>query len=865
MLSPRFRLEFPAACLTLAWAVIAFLDLPAAGGPPASGKGVQPRVDRYGDVLPPGAVARLGTIRFRQASWTSSVACSPDGKWLATADERVVRLWDAATGKDVREYRGPTDAVRSVAYSPDGKTIAAGAIDETVFVWDAATARELHRFKGQRVKLFSFERTIQVAFAPGGKALVSCGADETIRLWDLTTGKELRRFQGHEAHVWAVAFSADGRTLAAFATKAKRAAEANRPGEIRVWDVATGEPVAHWRLADDVAVVAFAPDLKTLVTSLRLGPGPFVLKLWDVATGKHLRSLPEDPAAVAFSADGKILVSVKGERFRRWDVATGKELATFANPHPRAFERFAFCPDGKTFVCWDGRNTVYFCDATTGKELRRFDGPDRGVQTVAFSPDGQFVASGGGSDVRLWEVTTQRQVRRFPGEPSNPVIGLSFYPDGKALFGSVFKGSVRRWDLDGGRELRHVLGEGVSWTTALTGDGKLLAARDPLTRRLTLWDTASWKPRHVWEPATNLGSTLAFSPGGTTLAGGGGKAISLWDVATGRQLPPVGPFPRWVTRVVFSPDGRLLAGVDWYDKIYLWETATGLLRTVLDTGGNVWSVVFSPDGRLLATTNSGVYRRTPQPGEGDGNADADKVCLLDVATGKVVHRFGSHRGPVGAVAFSPDGKLLASGSWDTTTLLWDVAAVRRRAEPLAGRPDARELDALWGDLAGADGAKAHRAVWVLAAAAERSLPFLKERLRPVPVPDPGRLARLLADLDSDRFPIRQKAGQGLESLRGAEERALRAALAAPRSVEFRRRVEQMLAKLEGPVHLPAVRREVRVVEVLEHAATAEARAFLAELGRGAPGARLTREALAALLRANRQPSASHPQPGKGNP
>ncbi len=853
MTPSHFRLPLHVvACLMLAWVVLVFLDLPAAGGPPASGKGVQPRVDRYGDVLPPGAVARLGTIRFRQAGRVAHLACSPDGKWVATVNGKVVRLWDMATGKEVRQYRGHADWIRCLAYSPNGKVIAAGAADESILVWDAATGKKVQRLTGQKEKESAgFGRRMLVTFSPDGKALATRGGDETIRLWDVATGKEVWRFEGHPEHVWSIAFSADGRNLAAFAST-PYGTEEMKPGWIWVWDVATGKDVRRWRLPDsDVCLVALSPDLKTLVTCLRFG-GPRELKLWDVATGKHVRSLSEYPRALTFSADGKALVSARDDRFRVWEVATGKVMRTVKNPFPQGFEHFAFCPDGKTFVCWGYRNAPLFCDATTGEQVRRFGGHSHTVSAVAFSRDGKLLATGGGQDVRLWEVAAWRQVRKFDGGRGSFVALLAFSHDDKTLLAELVNHKVCAWEVAGGGEVPGVPGRSQVRHLTISPDGKRMAAAGELINEkqsIALWDLPSWKRLNVWQPNQEWVSARGFSPDGKLLAlSGGAKSILLYDVTRGRELSPVGKHARWVTGVNFSPDGRLLVGVEWHEKIHLYETATGLPRAVLDTGGNVSSVAFSPDGRHLAAVNDGTFRRASPDGKTDGNEGADKVCLLDVATGKVVHCVGSHPGGVASVAFSPDGKLLAVGSWDTTTIVWDVGGVLRGAASPPVRLDGRLLQTLWGDLAGADGAKAHGAVWALAAVPAQSLPFLKERVRPFPVPEPRRLAQLLADLDSGRFAVREKAGRELEGLTGLAGKVLRAALASPRSIEFRRRVELLLARLDGPVQYPEVRRALRVVEVLEHVGTAEARAFLAELSRGAPGARLTREALVALRR-----------------
>jgi hypothetical protein len=241
---------------------------------------------------------------------------------------------------------------------------------------------------------------------------------------------------------------------------------------------------------------------------------------------------------------------------------------------------------------------------------------------------------------------------------------------------------------------------------------------------------------------------------------------------------------------------------------------------------------FSPDGRVLVV-------RAPDR----------SVRVWDVEGGKEVGQFKGHDGRVETVGFSPDGKTVVTGSADTTMLLWDAAALRKDlpARQAAALPDGA-ADGLWTDLVGEDAGKAGQSVLKLAAAPRQAAAFLGERLKPAAAIDRQKLDRCLADLESDRFAVRQDAIANL--LKAGEQAvpALQKVLAAQPALETRLRVEELLDKLTGGTLTAEQLRLVRAVEALEKMGTPDARGVLRALAGGAPGALPTREARAALDR-----------------
>jgi hypothetical protein len=312
--------------------------------------------------------------------------------------------------------------------------------------------------------------------------------------------------------------------------------------------------------------------------------------------------------------------------------------------------------------------------------------------------------------------------------------------------------------------------------------------------------------------------------------------VCLWDLSNGRHVRQVGGMDMAAGLIAFSPDGRMLATAGPDRPLQLWEVQTGKERCRLV--GNEWQgigcIAFSPRRRLLAVVA--------------GYPAAGQILLVDLASGKKLRPLRGHEGDVRCLSFSPDGTLLASGSADTTALVWDAAGFTRGrpAAPGAGRDPA----ALWEGLADADAARAYRALWGLVAAPEEAVPLLRERLRPVPPAD-TRIRGRIAELGSTDFATREKATRELKALGELARPALEELLESKPEPEVLRRARRLLEQAAAPPSRQQLR-QARAVEALEYIGSAEARRLLQELAGGAPGARLTEEAGASLRRLERR-------------
>ena len=370
---------------------------------------------------------------------------------------------------------------------------------------------------------------------------------------------------------------------------------------------------------------------------------------------------------------------------------------------------------------------------------------------------------------------------------------------------------------------------------------RLLTGWDPATRKqlfrrrlpgMDSWNAVSTDARLL---------ALAHPSSGRILPPAGQGPMRLEDLATGKQLLSFPSLDGQTWPVAFSPDGRLLASVNSNNKhhiagdptktgrsLVLWEVATAAEILSLPLGGSQSRFALSPDGRLLALA-----------------APAQDIVVWNLAQGREVRRFKDLDAEITSLAFTPDSQRLVSGLADSTLLIWDATDP---APPKAAKLTADAIAKAWDDLAGADAPRAFRAQGVLVSDPDATLALFQKQLKPVRPADVRRLQKLIDDLESQQFPVRNAANKELEDLGGLAAARLRQALSKNSSLEMRRRIETLLDKLNGVVTRPELLRAIRAVAVLESLASPESRKLLGTLVQGDPDARLTLEATGALKR-----------------
>jgi WD40 repeat protein len=786
--------------------------------------------------LPRSALLRIGFSELRHGARIRAIAFLPEGKTLVSGSaDGVVCLSSAGTGRRLRSLPVFLSRAWTTCFSRDGKLLASSCANEkgthSLHIRDLASGNVVHHLVDARTLAGC------LAFSPDGRTLAAGGSDSVVRTWDVKTGKGLHTFARHASPIHAIAFSPDGKTLASCGDD-----------QVRLHDPATGKPKTMiGPPRGGYEAIAFSADSRFLALTRDRKP----LDLWEIATRRRVRTFKGHTGALqslAISPNGKLIAGGDGHAIHLWDLANGKLLRSLPGRWQYGGDDLAFSADSKLLAVV-ADNVLRLWDATTG-EVRHPRVVENGpVRVVQFSANGRTLATSGGRTVCLWDATSGKRLHRFPDLPSEK-LALGFGQTDKVL--NVWEPSIGVRRIDGRtgkvRELwpadeKQKNAAGVS----LTPDGRTLLAwsEGRTDQGLRGWVVRGDIPTRKWGDMTNLEEwagtlatfdrqaphAVAFSSDGRLLAEAGGLAerfIRCWDTRTGKarvRIEVLGSDrPGPIRTLAFSADGRILAAGTEEGTISVWETGKGrLIARMIGHTGKVRALAFAPDGRMVA------------------GGDHRSIRLWEVATGRERCLFRPDNGAVSSLCFGSRGAILASGSEDTTVLLWDVWG--SRSLPPAPSP----FETMWQALGDIDAEPGFLAMQGWRQTGAGGIRQLQARLRPVAALDPKLVSRLLTDLDSEDFHEREAASRQLEALGDRIAGDLEKALAARPSLEVRRRIGRLVAQLgKGPSAEEL--RSWRAVEVLEQMGSPEAKRLLVLLAAGAADARLTREAKAALAR-----------------
>ncbi|MCM6775369.1 hypothetical protein NDR87_16175 [Nocardia sp. CDC159] len=552
---------------------------------------------------------RVRRATLGHPAWLRTVSFSPDGHTLATGgDDQLVVLWNVDTGLPVAHLPGHTGRVKTLAFSADGQVLASAGADRTVIVWDLKNKVPLVRLDGHAGAVQT------VAFSPDARIVATGSADQTIGLWDRESGARLATLAGHTQSVDSVAFSPDGATLAS----------ASPDQTVRLWDVGRRAAVTTLRgHTAEARTVAFSPDGRTLAS----GGHDLTVILWDVEhrrlrarlTGhsNYIYSLefhPRLPLLASAEENGRILL---------WDP-TRVPLSG----HDESVTALAFGPDGALLASTSTDRRVLLWDWRRQRALAAIEGQRAPVNAAAFSPDGRTLVLGGGSPAHATGVDDNFLSIWDVGDPAAPVKvadlighrdqvrGVAFSPDGQTL-ASVGSDGMMLWDVRSAARLATLCHGDYLRDVRFSPDGRTLAALTAYNHTALLFDVAT-RTRTATLTHSGLPRELAFSPDGRVLATvGTDRSIILWDPRSAAQLATL-PQAQTLLSVAFSPDGSRLAAGGVEGTIQLWEVASRThLATLAGHSGPITSVRFGPDGKTLASagTDKTIIRWDTDPGE----------------------------------------------------------------------------------------------------------------------------------------------------------------------------------------------------------------------------------------------------------
>ncbi len=667
---------------------------------------------------------------------------SPDGRLLATTTFRsnTVKLWETATGRKLRDLSSSGQNAPGVspfvAFSRDSRLIATATSDNSVKVWDVTSGRELHTLAGPRGAMVAAIGVYFIGFAANNQLI---SVSDAVRVWDLTSGRELRTLQINALEVMSsfngsdggMVLSSDGNQFAVFSDESD--------AHVKLFDIASGRESRQFKLPDDRIErlqLAFTSDGRLLAA----GIVEQRFKLWDLTAKKdqELARATKDFPQVKFSRDGRLLALSENYTVRVWDLTSMRELPSLKAPNtglwPQGDAYMNFSEDGKRLATGGFDTDTLIWETESGKQLTNLTGRTNMASNVAFSADGTQLYSG---DRTRWDLRTGRGLRLAPRSsdksfgtpspdarlmavrrPNSGVLSIVEVPSGRqvqTLTPSGNAGMVQHVRFSPDSSMLAVIYL-PDYTQQQTATAKPTAYAHG--SQLTIWDLKTGRELRTLV-ADDIPSDAEFSRDSRTIATIGSMGqLSLWDARSGSKIRDLTASPMSAVTNLPMPNmgnikpGQIPTMPNMKDISAMMTNVFGTLSS--GTMGQK-SLAFSVDGRILATggfeTKSNIdfaammsgamntsgqrqKKGSKQPDPVDPMKDfkvetTGQVQLWDVATGREIGALKEHGRGVIKVAFSRDGKFLASAASDNTIKIWDVEN-RRELRTLTGHTSSVE-------------------------------------------------------------------------------------------------------------------------------------------------------------------------------
>jgi len=553
----------------------------------------------------------------------STIAFSRAGNAMAVSSPGVIAVIDTKSHRERVRLEVEGEDARVIALSPHAESLALAAKDGTIRVFDLASGKIVQTLKGHSAQ------PTAIAFAPtDGKHIASASSDKTVRAFTVATGETDYVWSSHTGAIVALAYSEDGHQIAT----------ASSDKSVRVFSTQTGKGMKTIHPKDDLpTTLAFSSDGKTLVTS----SSTHALHRYVVSTGKSTRvskGKHDFPWATALSADGKKLAAGADDgTVRIWDATTGEARHTIS-AHGQRVTALAFSNDGR-FLVSAGEGVVTTWDASTGKSAHVGKALTTSANACTFSPDGRslVIASNDGT-VRAWSLEGDGALRTIDAG-SRPIVSIAMGKDGTSIAAGAEDGTLRTFDANGkmlrtlkgrralafspdGKKLASATGKGVlvyDWplgdtftleahgqnVTALSfsPDSKLLASGG-LDKTIRIWDMATRTSKKSLEGHTAAVTSLAFSPDGHLLASGSeDNAVRVWNVDSGASTRTLVGHTYKLEAVAFSIDGKTIASASSDRTVRLWDSSSGKLTRTIDRGTSIpLALAFQPGGKRIAVS-----------------------------------------------------------------------------------------------------------------------------------------------------------------------------------------------------------------------------------------------------------------------